>query len=212
MKLFFLIFLSFLIIIMLGSFGVKTYMENRFSNRIFDLNSMTDTSASVAIVFGAGVRENNEPSAVLYDRVWTAVELYKKGYVKKLLFTGDNSTIDYNEPEVMQATAIKLGVASKDIILDYAGRRTYDSCYRSVLIFGIKKAVLVSQAFHLPRCLYFCENFNIDAISVVADRQTYPKFSQVKWIVREAIATLRAWYNINIKSPSVILGENENIC
>ena len=71
------------------------------------------------------------PTAVLRDRVSTAVDLYFDGKVQKLLMTGDNRFLDYNEPGGMYEYAIELGVPEEDIVLDYGGRRTYDSCYRA---------------------------------------------------------------------------------
>jgi SanA protein len=112
--------------------------------------------AQIALVFGAGLRRDGSPTAILRDRVQSAVELYKSGKVKKLLMSGDNSYLDYNEPGAMREYALSLGVPETDIVLDYAGRRTYDSCFRALNIFGIKSAILVTQAFHLPRAVYTC--------------------------------------------------------
>ncbi len=104
----------------------------------------------VAIVYGAEVKRDGTPSVVLRDRVETAVALYKAGRVKKLLMSGDNRFVDYNEPEAMRQYALSLGMPDSDIVLDYAGRRTYDTCYRAKEIFGINSAILVTQGFHLP--------------------------------------------------------------
>ncbi len=79
------------------------------------------------------------------DRTQTAARLYFAGKAAKLLMTGDNSTIHYNEPEAMRRYALSLGVPDADIVLDYAGRRTYDSCYRACAIFGVRQAILVTQ-------------------------------------------------------------------
>ena len=76
--------------------------------------------APVAIVFGAGLNRDGRPSPVLRDRVSTAVELYFSGKVQKLLMSGDNSYLDYNEPGAMLSFALELGVPEKDFILDYA--------------------------------------------------------------------------------------------
>ncbi|MEO7705057.1 MAG: ElyC/SanA/YdcF family protein, partial [Thermoflexales bacterium] len=84
----------------------------------------------VAIVFGAAVR-GDTVSAILYDRIAAAAELYRAGTVRKLLLSGDNRTSDYNEPSAMRRTALALGVADSDITLDLAGRSTYDTCYRA---------------------------------------------------------------------------------
>ena len=82
----------------------------------------------VAIVFGAGLWRDGSPTPVLRDRVATAAQLYLAGKVEKLLMSGDNRFADYNEPAAMQAYAMQLGVPEEDIVLDYAGRRTYDTC------------------------------------------------------------------------------------
>src|SRR5689334_15917595 len=81
----------------------------------------------VAIVFGAEVKKDGTPSVVLRDRVETAVTLYKSGKVEKLLMSGDNRFVDYNEPESIRQYALALGMPDADIVLDYAGRRTYDT-------------------------------------------------------------------------------------
>ena len=69
-------------------------------------------SRPVAIVFGAGYSEQ-ALSLVLEDRVRTAVDLYRAGRVKKLLMTGDNSRLNYSEPEAMRRFALRLGVPER---------------------------------------------------------------------------------------------------
>jgi len=78
----------------------------------------------VAIVFGAGVRWDGTPTAILRDRIATDARLYLDGKVEKLLMSGDNSFENYNEPEAMRQCALSLGVPSEDIVLDYAGGLT----------------------------------------------------------------------------------------
>lgn len=162
----------------------------------------------IALVFGAGLAGGgSRPSIVLYDRVATAAELYHAGRASKLLMSGDNRFIEYNEPEVMRATAIELGVPEKDIVLDYAGRRTYDSCYRAKEIFGVERAVLVTQSFHLDRALYLCNSMGVDAIGVSADRHPYPSGALRWWNFREVPAVLSAWFDLNVRHPIPVMGE-----
>ncbi|MCX8026039.1 MAG: YdcF family protein, partial [Thermanaerothrix sp.] len=78
-------------------------------------------TAPVAIVFGAGLSRDGSPSPVLRDRVATAAQLYFEGKVSKLLMSGDNRFINYNEPGAMRDYALQLGVPDTDIVLDYAG-------------------------------------------------------------------------------------------
>jgi SanA protein len=165
-----------------------------------------DEPPRIAIVFGAGLTRSGEPTPALYDRVATAVDLYQRGLVNKLLLTGDNRSANYNEPEAMRRTAERLGVPSADLVLDYAGRRTYDSCYRAREIFGVDHAILVTQAFHLDRALYLCDAFGIDSIGVAADRRSYTQTAQTWWSIREAAATLAAWLDVNVRRPTPVLG------
>lgn len=191
----------------MGVYGFFLYTQSVYKGSIFTENTIEPGRYPIAIVFGAGVWHGNEPSPVLYDRLSAAANLYKSGRVRKLLLTGDNRFIHYNEPEVMRKTAIKLGVPDKDLVLDYAGRRSYDSCYRAAHIFNIQNAVLVSQRFHLPRALYLSKAFGIEAVGLAADFQRYPWSSRSAWYIREILATLGAWLNLSLWHPKPILGD-----
>jgi len=117
----------------------------------------------IAIVLGAGLRRDGTPTLVLQDRITTAVALYQQRKVMKLLMSGDNSVENYNEPEAMRRFAVQLGVPEHDIVLDYAGFRTYDTCFRAKHIFNVDEAIIVTQSFHLPRALYLCRELGIFA-------------------------------------------------
>lgn len=165
----------------------------------------------VAIVFGAGLWRNGTPTPVLKDRIETAADLYFNGKVEKLLMSGDNRFIDYNEPGAMREYALSLGVPMEDIVLDYAGRRTYDTCYRAKAIFGVDKAILVTQAFHMPRALYTCNQLGVQSTGVVADNRYYRKMSRLYWNLRELPAILIAIWEVNISHPLPVLGDPEPI-
>jgi vancomycin permeability regulator SanA len=165
----------------------------------------------VAIVFGAGLWRNGSPTPVLADRVTQAANLYFAGKVEKLLMSGDNRFVDYNEPEAMRQLAISLGVPNEAIVLDYAGRRTYDTCYRAKVIFKVDQAILVTQAFHMPRAIYLCNRLGVDSLGVDSDLQTYRKSSLLYWNARELFATAAALWDVNIGHPIPVLGKQEPI-
>lgn len=165
----------------------------------------------VAIVFGAGLWRNGSPTPVLADRVTAAANLYFAGKVEKLLMSGDNRFVDYNEPEAMRKLAISLGVPNDAIVLDYAGRRTYDTCYRAKAIFMVDQAILVTQAFHMPRAIYICNHIGLDSIGVESDLRTYPKSFLLFWNIRELFATVAAVWDVNIGHPLPVLGKQEPI-
>ncbi len=167
--------------------------------------------APVALVLGAGLNRDGSPGVVLRDRVRTAAELYFNGRVDKLLMSGDNSTEFYNEPGAMRDFAISLGVPQEDIILDYAGRRTYDSCFRARAIFGLDRAIIITQAFHLPRALFLCNAFQLESDGVPADDANYRLRYYTFWWVREILASIKAFWDVYIAQPELILGEPEPI-
>jgi len=171
----------------------------------------TSPTGKIAIVFGAGLLRDGTPSPVLRDRVSTAVQLYFAGKVQKILMSGDNRFIDYNEPASMQAYAINLGVPSEAIILDYAGRRTYDTCYRAKHIFGLEEAILVTQQYHLTRALFTCNGIGLKSTGVAADMRIYHPRSLTIWNLRELPASLVALWQVWVSQPLPVMGEPEPI-
>ncbi|MFN2298543.1 MAG: vancomycin high temperature exclusion protein [Anaerolineales bacterium] len=162
--------------------------------------------APVAIVFGAGIYRDGTATPVLADRVAAAVDLYRAGKVRKIILTGDNRFPEYNEPAAMMDLALSLGVPEDDLVPDYAGRRTYDSCYRARFVFDVRQAILVSQAFHLPRAVYLCDQMGIEAVGVSADRREYRISSRILWTLREWPACISAIVETQITHPQPVLG------
>ena len=163
--------------------------------------------ARVAIVFGARVYGSGRLSAMLRDRVDTAIALYEAGVVDKLLLSGDNSVAEYDEPGAMMAHAIAAGVPVDDIQPDYGGRRTYDSCYRAGAVFQVEKAILVTQEFHLPRALLLCNTLGVEARGVIADRRVYDPRSIAWSETRELPALMVAFWDLLRRAPPPVLGE-----
>lgn len=178
-------------------------------NRIYSVESAP--VSPTAIVFGAGLTRNGAPTRVLRDRVETAAQLYFQGKVEKLLMSGDNQYVDYNEPGAMREYALELGVPDEDIILDYAGRRTYDTCYRAQHIFGVQSALLITQTFHLPRAIFTCNALGIQAVGVSADQNTYNRRSLQYWKLREVVATSQSFIDIFLTHPLPVLGDPQPI-
>lgn len=178
-------------------------------NKIYQANEAP--TERVAIIFGAGLRRDGTPTAVLRDRVETGASLYFNGRVEKLLMSGDNQLIEYNEPQAMRQYAISLGVPDEAIVLDYAGSRTYDTCYRAHAIFGVDGALLVTQKFHLPRALFLCNILGVKAYGVEANNLNYRGSSLLFWNIREQFATFTAFMDVFVQRPIPTLGQAEPI-
>lgn len=176
-------------------------------NRVYEVKE--SPSRRVAIVFGAGLRRDGTPTAILRDRVETAADLYFIGKVEKILMSGDNRFDNYNEPEAMRQYALSLGVPAEAIAMDYAGRRTYDTCYRARVIFGVEDALLVSQGFHLPRALFLCNTLGLEADGVEANQRRYRNRALLIWNIREQLATVGAFLDVYVSNPVPVLGDPE---
>lgn len=163
----------------------------------------------VAIVFGAGITPDGHPTPYLRNRILTAVALYKTGRVDKILMTGDNSTLNHNEPVAMKRSAIRNGVPAKDVVVDYAGFDTYDSCYRARAIFGVKSATLVTQGYHLPRAMVTCKGVGVNNIGVEA--QSQGKDYTLNYLVREVLSTDKMVFELLMDSKPTVLGKPEPI-
>ncbi len=164
----------------------------------------------VAVVFGAGLWRDGSPTPVLEDRVKTAAALFFAGKVKKLLMSG-TTTNYYNEPKAMRNYAMSLGIPNDAIVQDYGGLRTYDTCYRALHVYGVDQAILVTQAFHLPRALFLCNALGLDAQGVAADMREYRKRSRLWWNLRELPATLVALWEVYVQPPQLVIGEPQPI-
>ena len=204
------VFILIVIIIGIVAFILPRVFTGVYArSRVHSVSDAPETP--VAIVFGAGLWRDGTPTPVLRDRVATAVDLYLTGKVEKLLMSGDNRVHTYNEPGAMRDHAISLGVPAEDIVLDYAGWRTYDTCYRARHIFGVQDATLITQSFHLPRAIYTCNNLGVAANGVTADRRVYRRGSRIYWNLREVFATLVAMWEVHITHPLPVLGKQEPI-
>lgn len=203
------LFFAATLFVYLINLNVQQLAKGKVKDSITEIK--LENAPRVAIVFGAGVAENNEASPALYDRVVTAVELYRANRVNKILMSGDNRFENYNEPDVMKKLAVSKGIAASDIIEDFAGRRTYDTCYRAKEIFGVERAILVTQQFHLNRALYLCESFGINSDGITADRRIYPTSFLTWQSWRETFAIAAAWLDVNLWKPQPVLGEKELI-
>ncbi|MFD8521001.1 SanA/YdcF family protein [Streptomyces capillispiralis] len=160
----------------------------------------------VAVVFGAGLWDG-EPSPYLAHRLDAAAELYRAGRIEVVLVTGDNSREDYDEPDAMRAYLTRHGVPGARIVSDYAGFDTWDSCVRAKKIFGVDRAVLISQGFHIRRAVALCRAAGVSSYGVGVDER-----HDVTWYyggARELLAAGKAALDAAFRPDPRFLGPRE---
>jgi SanA protein len=164
----------------------------------------------VALVLGTSkYNRNGTRNMYFYHRIDAAVDLYTNGKVKKILVSGDNSLREYNEPFDMLKALIDRGIPRKDIVLDYAGFRTFDSMVRANEVFGQQSFIVVSQKFHLERALYIGLAKKMDVIGYVAKD---PIHASNKLFAREIMARAMALLDCKLLGTTPkFLGQKEVI-
>ncbi|MEI5100472.1 ElyC/SanA/YdcF family protein [Streptomyces sp. PmtG] len=160
----------------------------------------------VAVVFGAGLWKG-DPSPYLARRLDAAAELYRTGRIEVVLVTGDNSRADYDEPDAMRTYLTRHGVPDRRIVSDYAGFDTWDSCVRAKKVFGVDRAVLISQGFHIRRAVALCRAAGIEPYGVgVADKHDATWYFGA---VREMFAAGKAAVDAALEPDPRFLGRVE---
>ncbi len=207
MKKFLFIINALLLLAALVPFCLFAFLSYRYSSRTYK-NVDEAPTVHTALVLGAGLnRAATVASPILTDRINAAVALYRKGKIKKILMSGDNRFLDYNEPEVMKKLAMNLGVPAQDIATDLAGRRTYDSCWRAKNIFSQNEIIVVTQSFHMTRTLFLCQSMGMKSWGLIADEPRYTPFQWLYWQMRDVVSFYLSLIDVYVHHPSVTKGE-----
>ena len=157
------------------------------------------------LVLGCYVHENGLPSAMLADRLQTAVSLYQNSTIPKLLMSGDHGQANYDEVNAMKQYALDASIPSSDVFMDHAGFSTYESIYRARDIFQAKKVVIITQKYHLHRALHIANALGLEAYGVSADARSYS--GQFYREVREVLARNKDFLTSLFQQKPTWLGE-----
>lgn len=182
--------------------GPWAWVRAMAAGRVSDVASAP--TVPVAVVLGAGVNPDGSPSPYLKSRLDLAYDLYQDGTVRAILVSGDNSVAHYDEPTAMRRYLIARGVPERQVIADFAGFDTYDTCVRAKKIFGVDQAIMISQRYHVYRAVATCRAVGVDAHGV--GDETGRQHARV-WqlgVVREKAANLKmVWDLITRRTPTL---------
>ncbi|MGG7160594.1 SanA/YdcF family protein [Clostridium baratii] len=179
-------------------YSISVINKKSMGKIVNDKNLPKDADA--IIVLGAGVDDNGVASDILVDRLETALEVYKNSASSKFLLSGDHGKIGYNEVGAMKDYIMDHeNIKEENIFLDHAGFSTYETMYRAKEIFKVKKAIIVTNEYHLPRALYIADKMGIEAYGVNADKRNYIYIDNYK--KRENLAKIKDFMYTNIIKP-----------
>jgi vancomycin permeability regulator SanA len=167
-----------------------TYIE--LATRRYVVSPEAAPAVPWGIVFGAGLAPGGEPSPILAERLETALLLWRSGRVERLLLTG-NTDPYHDEIRSMRRYLTKGGVPERAISVDLEGLSTFDSCWRARGVFGVQRAILVTQAFHLPRAVFLARAAGIDAVGVRAGGGRWHALYVWRELLARPLALVDAW-------------------
>lgn len=176
------------------------------SDGITTAESARNRGADAIVVLGASVNPDGTPSDILKSRLDDAVELYQEGAARKIIASGDNGDLHYNESSAMKAYLVSQGVPSQDVFCDYAGFSTYESMYRACKVFGAKSIVVATQEYHLPRALFTAKALGMDALGVCPEGEGAYQ-DQLMYNIREIPARVKDVFQALTSTPSTFVGE-----
>ena len=129
-------------------------------------HTSTDVKADAAIVLGAAVW-GEQVSPVFRERINHAIDLYRQGKVRKIIFTGGQGNKD-EETEAVAAReyAIRSGIPNQDIFIEQSSHTTYENVLYAKQVadaHGLKKVLIVSDPLHMKRAVAMARNIGLDA-------------------------------------------------
>ena len=109
----------------------------------------------------------NQVSPVFKERINHALNLYRKGQVRKLIFTGGQGNPgEPTESAAARDYAIQSGIPASDILIEEQSHTTYENIlYAKQLAdtHGIKKVLIVSDPLHENRAMAMAEDAGLVA-------------------------------------------------
>jgi uncharacterized SAM-binding protein YcdF (DUF218 family) len=154
----------------------------------------------VAIVLGAKVMPDGSPSRALARRTAHAASLALSGHARHLLMSGGPVSHPVPEAHVMRDLALEMGVAPDRVHVETRSRDTIGNARQTVPILesmGWTRAVVVTDAYHLPRARLIFSHFGVTVAGIGAR----PDDPGLEWwwaSLRERLALLKTLYRLKV--------------
>lgn len=138
-------------------FSVAVLAAGLLAWRIYSFgNASSNARADAAVVLGAAVWTDNV-SPVFRERINHAINLYRRGQVRKLIFTGGQGNPgEPTESSAARDYALQSGIPAGDILIEEKSHTTYENIlYAKQLAdtHGMKKVLIVSDPLHMKRAM-----------------------------------------------------------
>jgi uncharacterized SAM-binding protein YcdF (DUF218 family) len=139
------------------------------------------------IVLTGVTRLDIEPRDRVYfnrgaDRVTHAVQLYKEGYIKKIIISGGSGSLletGKQEADDLADAMDLMGIPRQDIIIERKSRNTHESATELATTFvalkGLTNSLLITSAYHMRRSKACFSKQGLDLDTFSTDFITHPR-------------------------------------
>ncbi len=137
------------------------------------------------------------------DRLLQAIELYKRGFIKKIIFTGGSGVIfhpDDKEGTYAKRYLLTLGIPETDFLIENESRNTHENAVLTKQLIDQKNIkgdyLLITSAFHMRRSLGCFEKSGIIATPYSTDRYSGPRKFEFDHLFLPSVSALYNWNNL----------------
>ena len=187
----------------------NTIINKSSSKYIYENTDKLPTNKTGLLLGTIKQLKNGKQNRYYTYRIQAAVQLFNEKKVKYILISGDNSRKNYDEPTQMKNDLMDKGIPEKNIYLDYAGFRTFDSVVRAKEVFGQDSFTIISQKFHNQRAIYIAHKKGISAIAFNA--RNVNKYASLKTTIREYFARVKVFIDLAVNKQPKFLGKKIEI-
>ncbi len=171
------------VLLVFSGWLINTYMEVKAGPETFREPEAVPT-VDAMVVPGASVYRSGKLSTVLLERMNAALVLAKGRPGVKMVLSGHVVPNGYNETKAMKDYAVAKGFPARDILIDDRGRSTFVTLLNCKKMFGLKRIVLISQGYHLPRALYISRRLGLQGYGFVVETEQDGEWHGREWFSR----------------------------
>ncbi len=136
------------------------------------------------------------------DRLFQAIELYKKGLADKILITGGSGSMQYQqykEADYIKQYMLDIGIPESAILIERESKNTYENAVMTKKLLQQTfpsggNYLLITSAIHMRRSKACFDKAGVRTLCYSTDRYTGPRKFQFDHLVLPDASTLSDWY------------------
>jgi len=137
------------------------------------------------------------------DRLIQTIELYRRGKIKKIVFTGGSGRIlhpEMKEGNYINRYMIYMGIPKEDFIIESESNNTHENAVFTKKILDEKnikgKFLLITSAFHMRRSVGCFTKAGFDVDTYSTDRFSGPRKFELDHLLLPTASAINEWSNL----------------